>query len=435
MSNETDIEVPRDDKTLAELFHLVGSLIPQKQKIKVAHRDTTVAQAIAMMRECHYSQLPVVSGKAVLGVFSYRSLAIRFLENANKLEDFTNLPVEVFLENDQFAQPSQNWESILDHLNRDDAVLVGHRDDLQGILTSLDVLNYLHGIARPFVILAVLETTLRRLIRECVDNETLKQCARDSLSNKYAQDRLPSKLEDMDFSDYTQIICHGRNWIHFCPIFGTTEYQRKDTQCRLTKIRELRNTVFHFKRVLVQADHEELAEQQEWLEVKARAFENREQTDTLEVPESVKVIPRIPWTKAAFLDEIKKHNSSAAKTVEIILDWAQRSDIYVYWGRGLSTGAFVPQVRHKKINYQLFAVWTSGSFQFYFQNHGHKAPFNSLARIKELVAKVSALPGIKLPNDADKRYVSIHLAVLQDEVVLQKLLSIYDWMINEIRSS
>lgn len=438
MNDDIRVEPHQADNTLAELFHLVGSLIPQNHKIKVARRDTTVAQAIATMRECHYSQLPVVSGKAVLGVFSYRSLAVRLLENAPRMEEFVKLPVEEFMETNQYVQPSQNWESILDHLNRDDAVLVGHRDDLQGILTALDVLNYLHSIARPFVILAVLETTLRRLIRACVDDQTLQKCVEENLSSKYAEDRLPSKLEDMEFNDYTQIICHGRNWIHFTQVFGTTEYQRKDTQYRLTQIRELRNTVFHFKRVLVQADHDKLAEQQEWLEMKARAFEGSEKEDAIKAEDGVgdrDEESKGPWNERTFLTDLDKRDSGAVSVAQRILVWARNNGSHVWWGNGKVTGSFVPSLRHKGIYHQLFAVWTNGTLQFYFPTQGRKTPFNSPPKLQEFIAKVSVLPGISLPDDADKRYVSVPLTSFQYEANLQQLLAIFDWVILEIQSS
>lgn len=366
------------------------------------------------------------------------SLAVCLLENAPRMEDFAKLPVEEFMETDEYVQPSQNWESILDHLNRDDAVLVGSRDDLQGILTPLDVLYYLHGIARPFVILAVLETTLRRLIRDCVDIQTLQTCIRESLSSKYTEARLPSRLEDMEFNDYTQIICNSHNWTHFAQVFGLTEFQRKDTQRRLNLVRDLRNVVFHFKQVLLPNEHETLAKQQKWLEVKARAFEGRKQGDTIDVVSSDgdrDEESKGPWNKRTFLIDLEKRDSGAVSVAQRILVWARNNGSHVWWGNGKVTGSFVPSLRHKGIYHQLFAVWTNGTLQFYFPTQGRKTPFNSPPKLQEFIAKVSVLPGISLPDDADKRYVSVPLTSFQYEANLQQLLAIFDWVILEIQSS
>lgn len=278
MTGITSSTLSSAEEPLAELFHHVDNLIPQGQHVETATRKTTVAQAIALMYKKHFSQLPVVSGSEVLGVFSYRSLALNLLKNATRVKDISDLPVEEFMERYQFIQPKQNWENILPYLDDDDGVIVGSGNSIQGIITAIDVLHYLHEIARPFVILAEIETTLRQLIRVCVDDEEFNIYARECLSKRYKEEEFPSSLENLEFSDYIQIICNGNNWTHFTEVFGTTEYQRKETNIRLNKVRELRNVVFHFRQPLQPSDLDELTQQREWLEMKSRAFRGQKNT-------------------------------------------------------------------------------------------------------------------------------------------------------------
>ena len=160
--------------SMAELFHLVKSLIPEGQEVVTVPPDLRVAEAIEIMDKHKFSQVPVVAGNVVLGVFSFRSLALRLMRMRQAAEGFGELPVDEFVDQVQFVQPLDNWESILKYLDREDGVLVGHSERLDGIVTPMDVLTYLHVIASPFVMLAEIELSLRRIIDACVSQDELE---------------------------------------------------------------------------------------------------------------------------------------------------------------------------------------------------------------------------------------------------------------------
>ncbi len=203
---------------------VAGRAIPSGQepgpsytsKLSLLPPGMTVAQAVRLLLENNFSQVPVVEGQAVLGVFSFRSLARRLLRMQTLPQDLGELPVDEFREQFHFVQQADNWEEILDDLGRDDGVLVGHKEMLQGILTPMDVLLYLRDIASPFVMLAEIELSLRRIIQGCVSEAELQSCIATSLSSKYRPEELPENLSDMTFNDYVQIIERSDNWLHFC---------------------------------------------------------------------------------------------------------------------------------------------------------------------------------------------------------------------------
>ena len=56
-------------------FHQVDSLIPDDQEIAKVRSNVRAREALKIMRKEGYSQLPVVEGKTVIGLFSYRSFA------------------------------------------------------------------------------------------------------------------------------------------------------------------------------------------------------------------------------------------------------------------------------------------------------------------------------------------------------------------------
>jgi CBS domain len=100
------------ERSLRDLFHLVRQVLPEDQQIVFLGPDTPVADALALMRERGFDQLPVVEGSEVLGVFSYRSFAQGIprlpVPVRTRLTDILTLPVDNFYERLRFAQISEN---------------------------------------------------------------------------------------------------------------------------------------------------------------------------------------------------------------------------------------------------------------------------------------------------------------------------------------
>src|SRR6266849_1579809 len=71
--DETNIS--RELDLVTELFHRINRIIPESQELLTIPPEMTVREAIPLLRKHGYSQVPVVTGGEVLGVFSYRSFA------------------------------------------------------------------------------------------------------------------------------------------------------------------------------------------------------------------------------------------------------------------------------------------------------------------------------------------------------------------------
>ena len=268
-ANTDKVEVPQ---SIAELFHRLNRVIPENQVITKVAPTTTVSEALCAMKKAGYSQIPVVVGDSVLGVFSYRSVALGLLNLGRPKRGICELPVEEFIEKAHFARITDDFATTFDRIDHDGAVLVGEQDRLQGIATAMDVLRYLYGIASPFVMLAEIEMALRALISTAVDGELLAECAKTTLKDKYAAGTIPTQLSQMEFNDYIQIVGHGDSWKHFEPVFGG---MRETARAKLEEIRDLRNDVFHFKRQLTSEDLETLSQDRDWVLMKARKADAR----------------------------------------------------------------------------------------------------------------------------------------------------------------
>jgi predicted transcriptional regulator len=272
--------VSRELDLVSELFHRINRIIPENQHLLTVSPETTARDAIALLLQHGYSQLPVVTSGEVLGVFSYRSFAKRAA--ASTMLDVTqqksvpgDLAVEECLERFEFARVTDEMRQVFDAMDRDNGVLIGAPEKLQGILTPMDFLRYLYQVASPFVMLSEIELTLRALIRLAVSHEELEQCAVRSLAQLYGPEKVPKSLEAMTFDNYKAIISHGENWPKFEPILGGN---RTRVATKLKQLCDLRNDLFHFKREITLQDHETLGDHRNWLLLKAKQADVRRKT-------------------------------------------------------------------------------------------------------------------------------------------------------------
>lgn len=241
-----------------EQFHVVNRIMPDDQEVCSISSDTSAQDALQLMQEKGYSQLPVVEGGSVVGLFSYKSFALEVAGNKDNLKGILDLPVAEFVmhEAPRYAQLTDNFSDLISTLNEENAVLVSAVDRLTAILTPMDVLRYLDSVASGFILIEEIEITLRALIQKAIpDIETFSICVKNALSSKYKNSKLPEGLEEMTFNDYVVLLNHGDNWDLFVSVFKGT---RERWNGKLKPIGEFRNDVFHFRRELSMQDHEKL---------------------------------------------------------------------------------------------------------------------------------------------------------------------------------
>jgi predicted transcriptional regulator len=271
-------EEQRDDnvRSLTELFHRLNSVLPVDQEIISVLPETSATEALNLLSRHGFSQLPVMIGKQVLGLFSYRSFARTVIDLSAEMQGGKIKPQEIFVEDcidtPTYARVTDEFRIWFDAIDKEDALLVGDPNRLQGIVTAMDILKYLYNVASPFVLIAEIELSLRALIRLAVDSDQLRTCAQTSL-NHYPEDLLPTELEDMTFGDYVGLIGDGRNWNFFEPIL---KGDRARTRAKLEQVRDLRNDVFHFRREITAKDYETLASLRQWMLRKSTAAEARQ---------------------------------------------------------------------------------------------------------------------------------------------------------------
>jgi CBS domain-containing protein len=273
-----------DSRSVTALFHRLNSVLPTDQKIISVLPETPSQEALDLLSSHGFSQMPVMVGQQVIGLFSYRSFSQAVIkltgEHQNQRFDPRDLFVEDCIERPTYARITDEFRAWFDAIDKQDALLIGDPNRLQGIVTAMDILRYLYGVASPFVLIAEIELSLRALIRLAVSGEELFACAKLSLTH-YSERDLPTDLEHMTFHDYVQIIGDGRNWNYFQPVF---KGDRTRTRAKLGQVAELRNDVFHFRREITTEDYEALSAVRDWMLLKATAAEARRQGGRNEPP-------------------------------------------------------------------------------------------------------------------------------------------------------
>ncbi len=229
------------------------------------------------MKRGGFSQLPVVEGSEVLGVFSYRSLSQGLSRLPSRIQDskaanILVLPVEDFIEKLRFAHVHDELAALLDEFDVNDAILVGTQEHLLGMISTIDALKYFYSVASPYVLLREIELAIRELIRASVDEPILRMCCDISLRAHYeGQNRQPpAQLLDMSFNDYVILLRYRETWIRFSEVFG----QNQDmAAAKLAPLPSLRNDVFHFRRELTVAEYDTLRDSRDWLLRRIRMVE------------------------------------------------------------------------------------------------------------------------------------------------------------------
>ena len=237
-------------------FGPAASLLPQEQKIIFISQNENVANAVGMLIDSRFSQLPVKNSEdKVVGIFSYRSLAKKNYSLRGRPIDFRTLLVGACLEPAKYISPEEYIDtSSAADFRQDDYVLVGSPEKVIGILAIADVFERLNEFAEAFVLLHEIEIAIRELIEKALGEDGLTSAlARINERNRNSghTKRQLESIKDCNFSDYLSLIA-GKDWESFESYF---EFSKKDLiNEELKNINTIRNDVFHFRRKVSHSD-------------------------------------------------------------------------------------------------------------------------------------------------------------------------------------
>jgi CBS domain-containing protein len=267
---EAELEDPDgfgDSLTVDELFLRVNSVIPEAQHLSTIEPGSSSRDALALMAEQGYSQLPIVRGKRVIGLFSYGSFSMAAKDARSTPGD---LPVEEAMETPVWVRATDELEPLIDVLDARNAVLVGDEDDLQAIVTGMDVLRCQDELARPFVHLRGIELALRKLVGAAMNESNFAQLSTAALETAYADrtDDPPSTIEGTSLGELIAVVLHGPSWAYMKSTLGAN---RANAVTHLEGLSGPRNDVLHFRRPLTEEELSRIKTTSDWLRMRMRA--------------------------------------------------------------------------------------------------------------------------------------------------------------------
>jgi hypothetical protein len=147
-------------------------------------------------------------------------------------------------------------------------------------------------------------------------------------------------------------------------------------------------------------------------------------------------LPGTAWDEERFMNALtERAGQGPATTAAAILRWSEQNATRVTWGSGTQDGSFVPVLTHRGVHHAMFAAFTYGRIEIYFQYYREKRPFDDERKRRELLNRLNAIPGVQLPADAINRRPSIPLAGLADPTSLREFLEVFEWYRRQIFQS
>lgn len=147
-------------------------------------------------------------------------------------------------------------------------------------------------------------------------------------------------------------------------------------------------------------------------------------------------IEKHQWNEASFMEALEqKCGPDVRKVAKAILDWINPKVSYVWWGKGKTMGSFIPVHQVGEWNYQLFAAWTGGGLEIYFQALSSRPAFADESMRLALRDRLQKIPSVEIPLDRLKKRPGLEMKLLTDPRSLKLFFEAYDWALQHVREA
>lgn len=287
----------------------VQQLIEDHQKVITASPDLSAKQALKLMIQHDFSQLPVVdANNSILGIVTSNSI-LRALNNFEI--PLADLRVLHAIAKVKRYKPDDDLFDLLDALKDTYAVLIVQNDGtLKGVITSYDTTEYFRRHAEDIMYVKDIENTVKDFIHIAFDNiDDTNECPldqaiteginpdsrkklRSALShylNRVAQKTVTidqdlfeevftkhfsaknnsaKSFNDLTLYEYIQLMLHKSKWSAFNSAFQLGSDGMRNL---LNGVRETRNALAHFHGEISPTQRAQLHFCAEWLEQRRSA--------------------------------------------------------------------------------------------------------------------------------------------------------------------
>jgi len=309
------------------ILHLIrnqGALITVQSNDSIIH-------ALDLMIEHDYSQLVVLDDEQqVLGMVTYESImrAMRSfnvkLENLNVRDTLVKVPYH-YEEDDLF--------DLLDELKDTNAVvIIDLIGDPRGIVTSYDTAEFLRDRTEDSMRISDIEYTIKEFIKLAYSdkNGELDEAKLDQaiarlydVRNEQDNNKKQKKFNDLTLNEYISLIVAKITWDFFDPILTI---QREGLVELLTKIRNTRNNLAHFRGEISPRERDELRYCADWLTRRYQEYEKQKEKVLIQEmfnrEQDVKQ-PDAPKETPSNIVPVEKKNPSKSR-YSALADWLSK---------------------------------------------------------------------------------------------------------------
>ncbi len=223
----------------SKLAFLVNSATRILDAIGAANRpplctspDTNVSEAITLMLQHDYSQLPVTTTERdVKGIFSWKSLGSRLVlgKQCKKVRECMEDASETRLDTSLF-------EAIQQIVQYECVLVRDATRKLTGIVTTADLSVQFAQLGEPFLLLGQIENHVRNLIAEKYTKAELTAACDPADSGREIED-----VSDLTLGEYIRLLENPKRWEKLA-----IQIDRKTFTDELKRVGNIRNDVMHF---------------------------------------------------------------------------------------------------------------------------------------------------------------------------------------------
>lgn len=157
-------------------------------------------------------------------------------------------------------------------------------------------------------------------------------------------------------------------------------------------------------------------------------------TATAENTKSIKTITE-SWTEETFFEELQsQRNVDEFKVSNQIYKWAKNNSSKMWFGSG-RRGSATFALNHSGLEHFLFAIWTTGTIEIFFQWYQYRPPFDNEKKRFQLLEKLNEITGLNILENKISARPNIPLSLLINPIEYQKFIDTFEWYLNEIKIS
>lgn len=138
------------------------------------------------------------------------------------------------------------------------------------------------------------------------------------------------------------------------------------------------------------------------------------------------------WDASSLMKAIEARRGPVAmQAARAILDWIEPLASYLWWGKGVQSGSFIPVWVRPGEHYIIFAVRSEGVVEMQFYWLGRRAPFSEEKLRCELLERLNRIPQVQIPDNALSGKPKFPLELLESKDAMDLFRRTVEWAIEQ----